>query len=254
MPRMPNPAMARSVVMLQKQRVTPPLPVGMTGVPRDLPAIRRKARQLSSQPRNKKGEPALRSKAELRHQLRPIFDKLDVDRSGSVSADELGMLLKQIKLERTPAQLKALMAEADPDRSGDVDFSEFVNALHEQMRAGGGGGELTAVVAQTSSFFGFLNPFSWFSKPQPAAEVAELEPAEPEPTPHTQHAVTAPKVVVGTSYGELRPWRVAPVEYGFPRALSPESREECKTYGEQLNGRKCLVWTMDHELTDPFEC
>ena len=219
-----------------RQRGLPvkPLPLGMTGVRRDLPAIRRKARQLSPQSSEAEGQ-STPTKAELRKRLRPIFDKFDADRSGAVSADELGRLLKQIKLERTPAQLKALMAEADPDRSGDVDFTEFVDALHKQMATGGG--ELTAVVTQTTSFFGFLNPLSWFAKPPPAAEVV----AEHAPTPPAQHAMTAPKVYRNSSLD-------------FPRALSPVRREECRTYAEQLHDRKCSIWTMDHELTDPFEC
>ena len=85
-----------------------------------------------------------------------------------------------------------------------------------------GGGELTAVVTQTSSFLGLLNPFSWFAKPQAAPPAGGLPAArearaELEPTPPTDHAMAAPKVVVGTSYGELRPWRAAPA--GFDRSV-----------------------------------
>ena len=45
--------------------------------------------------------------------------------------------------------------------------AEFVDAMHRQMMTVGGG-ELAAVVTQTSSFFGVLNPFSWLAKPQTA--------------------------------------------------------------------------------------
>ena len=138
----------------------------LQGMPRDLPAIRRKAQLLSPQPSEAEGEPTP-TKAELRQKLRPIFDKLSADRSDAISAHELGVLLKRIKLERTPAQLKVLIAEAGLDESGKVGFTEFVRALHRQMSANNS--ELTAVVTQTSSFLDFLNPFSWLAKPPEAA-------------------------------------------------------------------------------------
>ena len=56
-----------------------------------------------------------------------------------MSADELGALLKRTKLERTPEQLKALMAEADPDRSGDVDFGGEPSCWLVKLLATAGG-------------------------------------------------------------------------------------------------------------------
>lgn len=47
---------------------------------------------------------------------------LDEDRSGALSPYELGRLLRSTKLERTPAQIQAILDEADPNQSGDVDF------------------------------------------------------------------------------------------------------------------------------------
>lgn len=41
-----------------------------------------------------------------------------------MSIEELGRLVKALKMEVTPDQLKTLMREADPDGSGDIDFEE----------------------------------------------------------------------------------------------------------------------------------
>ena len=99
-------------------------------------------------------------KADLRQKLRPVFDKFDVDHSGSVSTSEMGKMLSQIGMHKSPEELKQLMVEADPDGSGEIDFNEFVAVLSKQMKDGGGG--LFSVFTGASSLFGFLNPLSWF--------------------------------------------------------------------------------------------
>ena len=59
---------------------------------------------------------------------------LDEDRSGALSPYELGRLLRSTKLERTPAQIKAILDEADPNQSGDVDF-EGVSRVPYRVQA-----------------------------------------------------------------------------------------------------------------------
>ena len=109
--------------------------------------------------------------AEMRERVTVLFDAIDKDGSGSISVNEIGMLLKLIGVERTPEQLRALMAEADRDGSGDLDADEFIATLEKQMQ--GGGGELAGLVNQSASFFGIsLNPFAWFAS-RPAPSTAE---------------------------------------------------------------------------------
>jgi hypothetical protein len=118
---------------------------------------------------------------ELRARLRPLFDKFDVDSSGSISTIEMTGILMQLKIKMTPAQINAMMREADPDGSGEVDFEEFVIVLKVQMEAGG---QLAAVVEEASSAFGFLNPFSWFkATPSPKAAEVTAVPSPPKPEP-----------------------------------------------------------------------
>ena len=112
------------------------------------------------------------SEAELRAKLRPIFDRFDLDGSGSVSTDEMGKMVRALKMDMSPEQLDQLMKDADPDGSGEIDFDEFVVVLRQQLKDGHGG--LGSVFTGASSLLGFLNPFSWFA---PAA----AEPPAPAP-------------------------------------------------------------------------
>lgn len=122
------------------------------------------------------------SDKELREQLRPIFDRFDVDGSGAVSTDEMGRLVTALKMPMTDEELARLMVDADPDGSGEIDFEEFVAALKSQL--GGGGGGLASVFMNVSSSLGWMNPISWFSsssKQEPGAQV----PAEQQPQTQT---------------------------------------------------------------------
>jgi len=113
-----------------------------------------------------------------RAQLRKVFDKFDVDGSGSVSTSEMTKMLKMLKVEKSPAEVGQMMKDADPDGSGEVDFEEFVSALQK-------GGEMTNVFSGAANFFGFLNPMSWFGG-------GEETPAPPPPAPKPKVAASAP--------------------------------------------------------------
>ena len=114
----------------------------------------------------------------LRDALRPVFDKFDVDGSGSVSTDEMTRMVKQLKMDLSPEKIRKMMVEADPDMSGEVDFEEFCSAVKSQVEAGNGGA-LAELVQSAGGFFGFFgNLFSFMGGG--AAE----EPAKPAaPTP-----------------------------------------------------------------------
>ena len=97
----------------------------------------------------------------LRDALRPVFDKFDVDGSGSVSTDEMTRMVKQLKMDLSPEKIRKMMVEADPDMSGEVDFEEFCSAVKSQVEAGNGGA-LAELVQSAGGFFGFFgNLFSF---------------------------------------------------------------------------------------------
>eukprot|EP01047_Picozoa_sp_COSAG01_P068422 COSAG01_NODE_9886_length_2311_cov_6.124322_1_plen_487_part_00 len=62
---------------------------------------------------------------QLTRMAREIFDKIDVDGSGSITGDELAVLAGRLGKPLKGDQLEAAMAELDTDQSGDVDFGEF---------------------------------------------------------------------------------------------------------------------------------
>ena len=56
-----------------------------------------------------------------------------------------------------------MLIDADPDRSGEIDFEEFVTFIKAQMSKGATGG-LAEVVKEAAGFFGlFSGFFSFFS-------------------------------------------------------------------------------------------
>ena len=111
---------------------------------------------------------------ELRLLMRPIFDEFDQDRSGSIDARELQRVVTAARILLSEEQLAALLAKADADRTGTIEFDEFVGALAAQLAAGEG--DLARVVNEAGSTFGWLNPFSWFA-PSPSSAPAELDAA-----------------------------------------------------------------------------
>ena len=123
--------------------------------------------------------PMSSEEAMLRAKLRNAFKMMDADGSGAISASEMSKVLKLCGMQKSPAELAALMQEADPDGSGEIDEGEFYAVLTKQMREGKG--QLASTVAGAGSFFGWLNPFSWFaddSQKQLAGPVEYRSPVE----------------------------------------------------------------------------
>lgn len=96
-----------------------------------------------------------------RRKLRHVFDTFDVDRSGSISTKELGAILSQAKVKLSAEKLAKLVADADADGSGEIEFNEFVSVLQKHL-AGGSKDGLGAAVMDANSALGWLNPLSWF--------------------------------------------------------------------------------------------
>jgi Ca2+-binding EF-hand superfamily protein len=61
--------------------------------------------------------------------LRELFDKIDLDRGGTIDRHELHTALAASGKQLTDAQMEAMMKAADEDGSGDIDFQEFSDIL-----------------------------------------------------------------------------------------------------------------------------
>ena len=144
----------------------------------------------ASAPKSEQPPKPVMSEKELREKLRPIFDKFDEDGSGAVSTAEMTKIVKQLKLQMTPQQLAAMMNDADPDGSGEIDFEEFVAVLTVQMEKGG---QLASVMSEASSFFGFLNPMNWFAS-------APAPPPAPAPAPEQPPIPGTPGMTPGSGF------------------------------------------------------
>eukprot|EP00762_Andalucia_godoyi_P006193 ANDGO_01657.mRNA.1 hypothetical protein len=67
--------------------------------------------------------------------LHAKFSQFDYDNSGEISPDEIKMLCKKFGLTATDHEIRLFVAEADEDRSGTVDFREFVSII-SRIRSG----------------------------------------------------------------------------------------------------------------------
>ena len=72
--------------------------------------------------------------APARPSLRAVFDKFDVDGSGSVSAKEITKMVRNLRLDMTAPQIEQLVKDADPDGSGEICFEEFKYVLQKQLK------------------------------------------------------------------------------------------------------------------------
>lgn len=83
---------------------------------------------------------------ELREILKPIFVKFDRDNSGFISTAELSDAVKSVGADLTEEQVEAMMEDADPNGTGDIDLDEFVAAFKVQLEQGGADGFLESLV------------------------------------------------------------------------------------------------------------
>jgi len=62
-------------------------------------------------------------------EARTLFDRFDVDRSGSINADELVAVLSHLGHFPTPDELHEMLDVADSDKNGELSFNEFLQML-----------------------------------------------------------------------------------------------------------------------------
>ncbi|XP_010548415.1 PREDICTED: calcium-binding protein CML19 [Tarenaya hassleriana] len=68
-----------------------------------------------------------------RREIREVFDLFDIDGSGTIDAAELSVAMRTLGFEINDEQINELMAEVDKDRSGAIDFDEFVQMMTTKL-------------------------------------------------------------------------------------------------------------------------
>merc|ERR1712093_169770 len=86
-----------------------------------------------------KNETPLEFSEEDKKEFRKNFNLFDKKRTGSIPLPDMGTVLRSLGQNPTEAELQALMEEVDKDKSGTIEFEEFVdlmsrtNKTQEQM-------------------------------------------------------------------------------------------------------------------------
>ena len=66
-------------------------------------------------------------------EFREVFNLVDVDRGGSISCDELGVLMETLGIKCSPEELKLMVEEIDENGNGLIDFDEFVQVMSRRV-------------------------------------------------------------------------------------------------------------------------
>ncbi|KAJ3081366.1 hypothetical protein HDU79_010965 [Rhizoclosmatium sp. JEL0117] len=66
-------------------------------------------------------------------ELIEIFSLVDVDHGGTISTDELGVLMNTLGLHPSQMELEAMVKELDSENTGEIDFESFVGAMTKQL-------------------------------------------------------------------------------------------------------------------------
>lgn len=66
---------------------------------------------------------------EQKQEIKEAFDLFDTEKSGSIDYHELKVTLKALGFEAKKAEVLKLMREYDPEESGKIEFSDFVDLM-----------------------------------------------------------------------------------------------------------------------------
>merc|ERR1712225_230603 len=75
------------------------------------------------------GDGAMEFTDEQKKEFRKNFNLFDKKRTGSIPLSDMGAVLRSLGQNPTEAELQALMEEVDKDKSGTIEFDEFVDLM-----------------------------------------------------------------------------------------------------------------------------
>jgi calmodulin len=86
-------------------------------------------------------------------EFRECFNAFDKDGGGSIDSHELQALMRSLGQDPTKEELAKMVALADADGSGDIDFCEFVTLIAHKMKSEQEGGKNTDRLMKAFSVF-----------------------------------------------------------------------------------------------------
>ena len=91
---------------------------------------RRTSQQPESPPKPAANSPGSKLDGETLEECRRIFDLIDVDKGGSLSAEEVHDALQRLGSDAiTLEEAEAMVLEADEDGNGEIDYEEFCDLI-----------------------------------------------------------------------------------------------------------------------------
>merc|ERR1712064_188522 len=66
---------------------------------------------------------------EMRQEIKDAFELFDQDQGGNIDRKELKVAIRALGFEPSKEELKKMMADADEDGSGEIDFNEFLQMI-----------------------------------------------------------------------------------------------------------------------------
>ena len=67
-------------------------------------------------------------------EFREAFQAFDKDGNGSISTKELGTVMRSLGQNLSEAEIKQMIEIVDEDKSGTIDFKEFLNLMARNMK------------------------------------------------------------------------------------------------------------------------
>ncbi|CAH1245067.1 CALM1 [Branchiostoma lanceolatum] len=67
-------------------------------------------------------------------EFREAFELFDKDGNGSIDAEELGTVMKELGQNPTKSELKDMINEVDTDGDGTIDFTEFLTMMTKKLK------------------------------------------------------------------------------------------------------------------------
>lgn len=85
--------------------------------------------------RNVKDEKNYGLSDEQKSQFKQAFNLFDTDKDGSITAEELGTVMRSLGQDPTEQEIQDMIDEVDEDGDGTIDFEEFLGMMAKKLKS-----------------------------------------------------------------------------------------------------------------------